>query len=90
MPVLKGQGQKRESKMSTRLVHDGLSQTKLSDVIHHKKLKDDVIYMLDSLSIHTRTRGTAKSVVVLSAIWHVLGCVVRVVGNTRFLSSACQ
>lgn len=90
MPVLKGQGQKRESRMSTRLVHDGLSQTKLSDVIYHKKLKDDVIYMLDSLSIHTQTRGMAKSIVVLSAIWHILGCVVRVVGNTEFLSLACQ
>jgi len=55
MPVLKGQGQERESKMSARLVRDGLSQTKLSDVIHHKKLNDDVIYTLDSLSTRTRT-----------------------------------
>lgn len=90
MPVLKGQGHKRESKMSTGPVHDGLSQTKLSNAIHHKKLKDDVIYMLDSLSIHTRTRGAADSFVVLLAIWHIWGCVVRVVGKAPFLPSACK
>lgn len=76
--------------MSTRLLHDGLSQTKLSDVIYHKKLKDDAIYMLDSLPILTQTWGMAKSIVILSAIWYVLGCVVGVVGNTEFLSLACQ